>query len=207
MYFNVRHFEMQCLKKRCYLKTWRSYCSVTLIHCMTSIACFLVNYNRGFLNGIHFMLIITISYWLYSILNRKNTWSIQIVKTNLQSYTRFIALGWKVLLCYLLYIVQLTTCIVCIIQTTIRILKARGWKAWQHSVKYFRESEESPEHHKIGDIMLANLLQMKVNPLMFPTRLDQNALQRPGMFVIPLPDLLNLFQRCCSASNTVIKLI
>jgi hypothetical protein len=43
--------------------------------------------------------------------------------------------------------------------------------------------------------MLANLLQMKVNPLMFPTRLDQNALQRPGMFVIPLPDLLNLFQR------------
>lgn len=26
----------------------------------------------------------------------------------------------------------------------------------------FRESEESNEHHKIGDIMLSNLLQMKV---------------------------------------------
>jgi hypothetical protein len=34
--------------------------------------------------------------------------------------------------------------------------------AWRHSGKFSRESEESTEHHKIGDIMLSNLLQMKV---------------------------------------------
>lgn len=35
-------------------------------------------------------------------------------------------------------------------------------KALQHSVTFSRESEESYEHHKIGDIVLSNLLQMKV---------------------------------------------